>query len=128
MSDLHPEVCSLSSAANAVAAGMGQVGMPQIYHAMLVQTMVGHPAAGIRNAGFHALEDMLMALQPGMPAVCAAAGLHVHRTTSPRVHVCCCHCGSRLTDQHVCQMSVWRHCCSCSPVQFPRWRVYCCTA
>lgn len=38
-----------------------------------MQTMVGHPAAGIRNAGFHALEDMLMALQPGNLHTCAAA-------------------------------------------------------
>ena len=59
----------------------------QYAHGTSMQTMVGHPAAGIRNAGFHALEDMLMALQPGTFADCAAAGQHVHNTSSHVAHV-----------------------------------------
>ena len=55
---------------NIIGSSMQHMVSHQDAHGMSMQTMVGHPAAGIRDAGFHALEDVLMALQPGEPAEC----------------------------------------------------------
>lgn len=61
---------SLLSGASAAVRATGQLAgdavLDGVLHIaqLLVQTMVGHPAAGVRSAGFHALEDLLLALQP----------------------------------------------------------------
>lgn len=77
---------------NIIGSSMQHMVSHQDARGMSMQTMVGHPAAGIRDAGFHALEDVLMALQPGGPAECAAAaGQHGATAIASRVaHVAEC--------------------------------------
>lgn len=70
------EACGLAALALLSAASAGIRTSQQLASAaalgavlhtaqLLVATMVAHPAPGVRNAGFHALEDVLLALAPG---------------------------------------------------------------
>ncbi len=74
------EACGLAALALLSAASSGVrasgalasgAALGAVLHAsqLLMQTVVRHPAPGVRNAGFHALEDMLLALEPGRASV-----------------------------------------------------------